>query len=113
MRTGKAILATIVLGSALLAFGAAPASAQKKKKDNTAVTQNKKGDREQGTFAYRFDTYTQYAGGGESTCNDPNCGASMNADMRTNASPFAVRKQHPHKKTTKIKTDDTVTPAED
>ena len=75
-----AIGLVITLGSSVAVAGNANDGTSKK---NTKVTALKKGEQTQGTFAYRFDTYTNYAtGGGECSTLDPNCTASLNDELR-------------------------------
>ena len=81
-----AIGLVITLGSSVAIAGNANDGATKK---NTKVTALKKGEQTQGTFAYRFDTYNSYlGGGGDCSTTDPNCTANLNDELRDGSTPY-------------------------
>ena len=113
----KTVQKTLMIALGLLVMGSVAATAGT---DGAGKTQKgkrtaslKKGEQSQGTFAYRFNTYTQYSSGGEAeTCTsastEPSCAESLNTALRTSAEPYGsvegvVRKTTPVKKSTNNK----------
>ena len=90
-----AIGLVITLGSSVAVAGNANDGSTKK---NTKVSALKKGEQTQGTFAYRFDTYSSYLSGDCSTTN-PNCTASLNDELRDGSTPYFPKVNIPTKKT--------------
>lgn len=85
------ITTLIVLGLALV-LGSAAAAAGNNAADSTKAPVKtavlKTGNTTQGTFAYRFDTYSNYIV--QSGCNatfNPGCAASLNDELRDGSTP--------------------------
>lgn len=95
--TLRNIIAAVAITGMVMAAGvpALAGDANSKKKASKTASVVKKTENTQGTFAYRFDTFTQYTSQ-SSQCSptDPACTQSMNSDLRSGSSTLfpSVRK---------------------
>lgn len=95
MKTVKTVLtialAVMVMGVVSASAGTDGTNAKTAKGERSTTL--KKGDQTQGTFAYRFNTYTQYTGGGEGEqCNatsNPECTSELNDALRMQSTAYS------------------------
>lgn len=116
--TLRNIIAGVAITGMVMATATAPALAgdanSKTKKVKTASVV-KKTEQTQGTFAYRFETFTQYTSSG-SLCSstDPTCTQQMNTDLRSGSSTlFPSVKKPEGEKPNSVNTTKATTPAND
>ena len=109
----KTVQRTLMIALGLLVMGSVAATAgtdgAKKTQKGKRTSTLKKGEQSQGTFAYRFNTYTQYTSeGSECSAYDASCASGMTSDLRSGSSAYSppegvVRKTTPVKKSTDTK----------
>lgn len=116
--TLRNIIAAVAITGMVMAAGvpALAGDANSKKKASKTASVVKKTENTQGTFAYRFDTFTQYTSS-TSTCSPTSvtCAQSMNTDLRSGSSTLFPSVRKPDgKKANSSNTNTTVaTPAND
>ena len=111
LRTLLAAIATgLVITLAVTSTSAGTDGKTTQQKQGWRASKLKQGDTEQGTFAYRFDTYTNY-----SSCTSSTCTSSMNNTMQSGSTAYVppggqtVKKQDMKQKPTEIKKSETPT----
>lgn len=115
--TLRNIIAGVAITGMVMAAATAPALAgdanSKTKKVKTASVV-KKTEQTQGTFAYRYDTFTQYSSTSPCSSTDPACTQSMNTVLRSGSSTLFPSVQRPDgKKANSVNTTKATTPAND
>jgi hypothetical protein len=99
LRTISAVLALtglVMTASVLPAVGADTNNGKTKKQGQRAAAL-KNGESTQGTFAYRFDTYSGYTSPTSPVCSvlDPSCTQNLNTDLRDGATTLFPSVQIP------------------